>query len=120
MSKAATKTAKKSQKSEVKVAADGVIDASSAIISEPSEPIKDLAGPDAVIVTNLADLENPDRLIRLDQAQNLPEIEQDVVGTDNPVQPVCAFRSAIEAFKDHDHRTMRVVVSDGTLHKQEI
>lgn len=55
------------------------------------------------------------QLTRLDQAQNLPELD-----ADESAEPVCAFLSAIESFKDNNHRTMRIVVLDGELYKQAI
>ncbi len=49
---------------------------------------------------------------RLEQAQNLPEI-----GLDDPRQNAS---TTIQVFKGLDRRTMRVVVSGGTLYQQAI
>lgn len=54
-------------------------------------------------------------LHRLDQAQNLTELD-----ADESAEPANAERTAIESFKDHDRRTMRIVELDGELYKQVI
>lgn len=120
MTKAAVKTATKAPKKEAKVAAAGVSIAPSAIKTEsqePSNPAADPVLPDGVVIVNGSDIEPLNRLFRLEQAQNLPELADD---QKEHAKPAHKSHSAIHAFHDKDGRVMSVVMVDGALHKQEI
>lgn len=96
---------------------DGATEAKEAATGEENTTATDESGPTDPAATEAAKpIDTSNQIItRLDHARNLPEVIWDAI-----TEEVSEAISAIQSFKSHDRRTMRVVLADGVLSQQEI